>query len=430
MQDVFIVIGAAIFANVLLLGAIGWYLMRAHRPPKAPVEPVVTRVEPVAPAVAAPAEVIARADLAQADADAPFSPKPVRFAGLRRIIDDSVGMFLFRRLLGRPTTPRTPESDIPLTYLDADVVASRIGAAPHEPGVAAGVAAAGVAATVGASVPSVSASSAPVAASIAVPLAEPAGPVIKQPTRIVVAGSGAAASATPMAVPVAPVAVMKKPIAPPPAADRRGLYRDTFVAVAGFAVVLLFAAALLPGMLQKPSGDVLGETATPESSAAVIITAAPTPSDPAVVVTPSPSESAPPESLEPIPTAEPTPAPTRRPIATPRITPRPTAIPTPAPTPKPTPKPTAKPTPTPTPVPSPIAGFSCIVAGDTITCDGSSSSNASTYAWVFGGADGGSGSGVVASHQYTISGVKTVRLTVTGPGGSDSDTNQYTVTVP
>ena len=80
MQDVFIVIGAAIFANVLLLGAIGWYLMRAHRPPKAPVEPVVTRVETVAPAVAAPAEVVARADLAQADADCAVlaQARPVR----------------------------------------------------------------------------------------------------------------------------------------------------------------------------------------------------------------------------------------------------------------------------------------------------------------------------------------------------------------
>jgi PKD repeat protein len=53
------------------------------------------------------------------------------------------------------------------------------------------------------------------------------------------------------------------------------------------------------------------------------------------------------------------------------------------------------------------------------------------YNWTFGGADGGTGSGVIASHQYTISGVKTIRLTVTGPGGNtDFDTDQYTVTIP
>jgi len=78
-----------------------------------------------------------------------------------------------------------------------------------------------------------------------------------------------------------------------------------------------------------------------------------------------------------------------------------------------------------------VAIFSCTANGDTLSCDASQSQNASSYFWEFLDNDGGTASGVTASQQYTISGIKTVRLTVTGSGGQqDSDTNSYSVTVP
>ena len=221
MQDVLIVIGAAIFANVLLLGAIGWFLMRARRLPKA---------KAVQAPVALPA--------------ATAAPRPGRRSRLRAMIDGSVGMFLFRKILGRPTDVRSDQSGVPLAYLDEDVVASRIGAAPMDP---------------------------------ARPV-PPVGPVISRPNRIVVAGSATA----PLVAATAPVKI-SPPVASPPSARRNRLVRDTFVMVGGFAVVLLFAAALLPGYLSRPNGEVLDATGTPESSAGIVITAPPTASQVAVV---------------------------------------------------------------------------------------------------------------------------------------------------
>jgi PKD repeat protein len=56
--------------------------------------------------------------------------------------------------------------------------------------------------------------------------------------------------------------------------------------------------------------------------------------------------------------------------------------------------------------------------GTSVSFDGSTSTGIiSSYTWDFG--DGGSGSGASASHTYTTAGDKTVRLTVTGPGGTN-----------
>ena len=71
---------------------------------------------------------------------------------------------------------------------------------------------------------------------------------------------------------------------------------------------------------------------------------------------------------------------------------------------------------------APVAAFTWDPAsperGTLVSFDGSTSTGSITdYAWTFG--DGDSGSGVAASHTYTTNGDKTVRLTVTGPGGSN-----------
>jgi PKD repeat protein len=55
-----------------------------------------------------------------------------------------------------------------------------------------------------------------------------------------------------------------------------------------------------------------------------------------------------------------------------------------------------------------------------VTFDGSSSSGSITsYSWVFG--DGKTGTGVSPTHEYTALGNYTVKITVSGPGGSDTD---------
>ena len=308
MQDVLIVIGAAIFANILLLGAIGWFLMRARRLPKSKAVP------PPRPAAAAVAPSVAAT---------PATPRRSKRDRFSDMIDGSVGMFLFRRILGRPTEVRSKDAGAPLTYLDEDVVASRIGAASVEP-------------------------TGPV---------PPVGPIISRPTRLVVAGSATA----PLVAATAPVKI-SPPLPTPPSARRNRLVRDTFVTVGAFAVVLLFAAALLPGYMGRSTGEVLDATGTPEASTGIVITAPPTPSQDAMIETPSPSPSlsespAPSASFDVIPTASPTPVPTPKPTAKPHITAPPTAAPTPKPTASPTPKPTKTPKPTASPPPPPVAAF-------------------------------------------------------------------------
>ena len=390
MPDVLTVIGAAILANVLLLGAIGWFLLRRH--PDAP-DPAERRPK-TDPRVVAPAAGAALTTLPNVAPETDRLPRLSRRERLRNVIDGSVGMYLVRRMLGRPAPRASKEPFPPAAYLDEAVVASRIGAAPS------------------ASLP-----------------AEPIGPVVSRPTRIVVAGSVAATPVVAAAAPPPPAVMAEPP------ATRSRLVRDTFVLVGAFAVVMLFAAALLPPILNPSGGGVADATGTPDT-APTVISVTPAPTQVAVANTPSPSPTptlTPGPTLSPAPTQTPTLVPTS--TETPRVTRPPGATPTPTPvvtpTPKPsvTPKPTASPTPTPTP-PPPTVSFSCTPNGDTLTCDASSSQNATSFAWEFLD-DGGTASGVTASHQYTIPGTKTVRLTITGPGGQDSDTNSFPgVTVP
>jgi len=76
--------------------------------------------------------------------------------------------------------------------------------------------------------------------------------------------------------------------------------------------------------------------------------------------------------------------------------------------------------------PVPVAAFTWTPTspdrGTSVSFDASSSTGSITsYAWDFG--DGNAGSGKTASHTYTTSGDKSVKLTVTGPSGSNSVTN-------
>ena len=67
--------------------------------------------------------------------------------------------------------------------------------------------------------------------------------------------------------------------------------------------------------------------------------------------------------------------------------------------------------------------------GTSVNFDASTSTGIiSGYAWDFG--DGNTGSGKTASHTYTTAGDKTVQLTVTGPGGSNSATHTVHVKEP
>jgi len=137
------------------------------------------------------------------------------------------------------------------------------------------------------------------------------------------------------------------------------------------------------------------------------------------------------------------------PLPTPTPTPTPSPSPAPTPTPTPVSTPTPAPTPSPTPTTTPLslhADFT--VAADDIVCTAPdylsghpchgprsiefvdlSTGNITGWEWDFDVYDYG-GSGVLPSTSieqnpscsYTISGLYTVRLTITGPTGSDVET--------
>jgi hypothetical protein len=390
--DVLTIVLSAILANVLLASAIIWTLVRARRVPR--TGSAVKRGQVDTPAVATPGAVDTNAVLKPATiTSTPIDSRPAARRGplaiVRELVDASIGMYLLRRLLRRPTEPRSKYPPIQLAYLDEEVIASRIGAVTSR------------------------------------------APVARRPTRLVVAGSAAA-----------PVAV--DPVVVPARYDRRRLYQDTFLAAAGVAVVLLLVVAVLPSFGQD-RGEVLGATGTPGSSTDVIpASASPTPSEAAILVTPTPTfEPTPSQALEPIPSLEPAPTSTATPDRTqkpsPRpsstlsttLVPRPTAKPTPRSTPRSTPRPTIAVTPVPTPPPTPtpavpVAAFTSSVSGLVVAFDGQSSTGIiSSYSWSFG--DGTTGTGAAPAHTYAEIGSYTVTLTVAGPGGSTADTQTVNV---
>jgi len=310
-QDALLVMVGATLATVVFTAGFAWEVRRWRRQPQNPyfVEPRSVDVR----AVGVPPE-------------SRRGPLHVLWG----VIGASIGMYLVRRLLGRPSvsSPNGPPDQV--ASLDEDDIAGRIGA-------------------------------------VAAP-----GPVVTRPTRIVVAGSAVTAS---VGITRSTAGTDAQSSSPGP--DRRRFYRDTSLAVAGLVAVVLLAVVVLPS-LGAGNGQVLSATGTPESSdgGVVAVTASPPPADVVVVITPSPNPTVartlppapsvrPAVAATPRPTPRPTRKPTGRPVATPRPTPMPpsratptpapTATPTPTPTPAPatpTPAPTAAPTPTPTPDPA------------------------------------------------------------------------------
>lgn len=241
------------------------------------------------------------------------------------LLDGSVGMFMLRQALGRPTSSR------------ADQAARRARRAEEI--------------------------EAAVMAEAARRAAALGRPVPVAPSRLVVTGTAAPhpdaehrdRQAHPIpAAGVVPVWVERT------RRDRQHrarLWRDTALAVGALAIVLFGATRLLGG---AGPGDVLSATGTPGlpggSSAPASFTATASP-DATASDQPSAAASAPPTAApRASPTASPTPTPTASPTPsprpTPRITPRPTVRPTPPPTPPPTPAATPTPAPEPTPTPT------------------------------------------------------------------------------
>ncbi len=67
------------------------------------------------------------------------------------------------------------------------------------------------------------------------------------------------------------------------------------------------------------------------------------------------------------------------------------------------------------------------VAPLTVAFTNTSTGSITSYAWTFG--DGGTSTAASPSHVYAAAGVYTVSLTVTGPGGSNTQTRSNYVTV-
>lgn len=218
---------------------------------------------------------------------------------------------------------------------------------------------------------------------------------------------------------------------------RERLWRDAAMVLLILSVVGVTVLAIQPAGL----GGVASQTATPGGSLPMVAIGAGDEPSPSPALRPAPT-AAPTPSPPPIgtPTARPTQAPTARP------TPAPTAQPTPAPTPRPTirptPKPTARPTPTPAPtLPPPVAvitvGEPSLCTADgvrTYSFTGVTSIREVSYAWTFTGGSGGiagsSAPSVTRDLQGDASGIAyTITLTVRDAAGrSDTDSVQVTVT--
>jgi hypothetical protein len=227
-----------------------------------------------------------------------------------------------------------------------------------------------------------------------------------------------------------------------PRADPRGrLGRDAalvllVLSVGGIVVLTVQPAGFL--------GGVAPATGSPEGSLPLVDIGAV--DEPGQSPTAEPARTAAPA---PSPTASPTPSPAL--VATPATAPRPTQRPTPGPTPRvtPTPTPTRAPTPRPTPTPTPtpatpvaritsVRDLTCTTSGgsERWTFSGATSLHAVSYSWTFiGGSQRIAGSTeVVVTRDFSgsVSGtVYTIILSVkNSSGASDNATMEITVGCP
>ena len=288
-------------------------------------------------------------------------------AGLGAVLDQSIGMHVFRSVSGHSTDPPADEV-VPDAALTADEVAYRIGA----PGAA-------------------------------MPRRDDAGA-----RRL---GASAATA----------VAADARTVSATDAAPRRRLLRDSGAVLMGLSALGLVAIAVSPiGGGGGPSRTFLSVT-----RAQATRSASPT-AGPSLALVETPGSTA-----KPAATPRPTPAPRASPTgavlstrATPKPTPRPTLRPTPTPTPSPSPrKSTPKPTPAPTPTPTPplVAKITeapaCGDAGVSLQFAAQSVPGAS-YDWDF---SDGSAAGRVVTHTFSADGTYTVSLTVSRSGDRQRD---------
>jgi len=201
-------------------------------------------------------------------------------------------------------------------------------------------------------------------------------------------------------------------------ARRRGFlgWAPQLAALGSSVVVLIVVVVALGSSI--PGGDVLGSTGRPSATSGLGSQVAVVPSH----ATESSRASGPVASPKATPkparaTPKPTPRPTVRPIATPA----PTPVPTPKPTPRPTPKPTAKPTPLP-----PAVDFTFVVSGMTATFTDASSGSGLTYLWNFG--DGSTSTLRNPVHDFAGPGDYSVALKITDSlGRTNSDSRLVTI---
>jgi hypothetical protein len=209
---------------------------------------------------------------------------------------------------------------------------------------------------------------------------------------------------------------------------RRQLWRDTALLLSLLLVVLIGANLVIPELTGAPGAS---PTPVPTSVVAGGKSAAPSAGSSEAAASPSATPTGTPHSgpsitQPPTGTAAPThPGATPRPTARPSPTPAPpTPRPTPRPTPGPTPTPTPEITPEPTPAP-PVAAFTWSQAVPLTISFTNTSSGETDWLWDFG--DGSTSSQQNPDHPYLDPGDYVVRLTVTGPGGTDFV--EHTVTV-
>jgi hypothetical protein len=211
---------------------------------------------------------------------------------------------------------------------------------------------------------------------------------------------------------------------------RRQLWRDTALILSALIGALLVANLVFPKMSgvasASPSPAPTGITIGPSASADAPTGTAEPIVDPSLGIdatpAPIPVITLPPTGTSPPSRPATTPRPTVKPTPKPTVRPTPTSNPTPTPTPTPGPTPTAAPTPAPA---QPVAGFTWSESQPFVISFSNASTGETEWLWDFG--DGDTSTAQNPDHTYLAAQGYDVRLTVTGPGGTDSVVQTVTV---